>query len=275
MNNDNFDYLKDQVKMTGFGEKLESQLKENMQKLEPEFQLQHQVKHGEKEMNYTLNFKKSTTQDNYFFNSFEATLKIAGKDDLSNTFYANQRVTAKEAYNLLEGRSVEKKYNHQEKISENIYKPIKDSTYNQWLKIDFNDADEKGNFKMKSFGEKWGFDLEKKVAELPIKQLQNADDKTDLLNSLKKGNIQSVTFEQAGKTENRYVEANPRARSINVYDSKMQLIQDPKQAKNITPAQSESKDQKQSQSQKQDTETPDDAAKEGKKPKKKKGQGVS
>lgn len=237
MNEKNYDYLADQVKMTGFGETLKDALKEQMIKGEADFQLQHQVKFGDKGMDYNLNFRKSTTQDNYFFNSYEATLKRAGENDLSNTFYTDQRITAKEAFNLLEGRSVEKKYNHHEKIEEagkeTVYKPIKDSTYQVWVKLDFNDADAKGNFKLATYGEKYGFDLEKKVAELPIKQLNSNEDRNELLNSLKKGNIQSVTFEKNGQKETRFIEANPRAREINVYDSNMQLIEDKKLAKDL------------------------------------------
>ena len=46
MNQKNFDYLKDQVKFTGFGDALESELKEKMQKQTPEFQITHSAKFG-------------------------------------------------------------------------------------------------------------------------------------------------------------------------------------------------------------------------------------
>lgn len=246
MNEKNYDYLADQVKMTGFGETHKDALKEQMMKGEADFQLQHQVKFGEKEMNYTLNFRKSSTQDNYFFNSYDAKLTRPGETDLSNTFYTDQRITSKEAFNLLEGRSVEKKYNHHEKVIEDgkeSFKPIKDSTYNVWVKLDFNDADAKGNFKLATYGEKYGFDLEKKIAELPIKQLNNNEDKIELLNSLRKGNVQSVVFEKDGQKETRFVEANPRAREINVYDSGMQRIEDKKLAKDLTINKPEGNDQ--------------------------------
>lgn len=274
MNNENYEYLKEQVKMTGFGEGFQDELLKQMAEGKPEFQMEYKVKHGEKEMTYALNFKKSTTQDNYFFNSFDATLNKPG-ESVSTRFYTDQRVTAKEAFNLLEGRSVDKKYNHHEKLMEGdkeVYKAIKDSTYNVWLKLDFNDADNSGNFKMKTFGEKWGFDLEKKVTELPIKQLQDADDKNDLLNSLKKGNVQSVTFEQNGNSETRYIEANPRARTINVYDAQMQPILDTKQAKNIAPEKAETTGEKQSQKNK--VESSEEEPKEGQKKRRNRKQGV-
>ena len=254
MNERNFNYLADQVKMTGFGEALRDGLKEQMTKGEADFQLAHQVKFGEKEMNYTLNFRKSTTQDNYFFNSYAATLSRPGEADIANTFYTDERITAKEAFNLLEDRSAEKKYNHHEKIVEDgkdVYKPIKDSTYNVWVKLDFNDADAKGNFKLRKFGERHGFDLEKKIDELPIRQLNNVDDRNELLASLRKGNIQSVIFEKDDRKENRFIEANPRTREINVYDANMQRIEDKKLAKDLAVSKPEdnaqAKEQKESQ----------------------------
>ena len=238
MNEENYEDLKEQLKLTGFGSDMSEELKAKMETLQPDFQLQHQAKFGEKEMNYTLNFRKSDTQDNYFFNSYKATLSMENAPGVSNTFYVDQRITAKEAFNLLEGRSVQKKYNHHELVKENgkeFHKAIKNSTYDVWVKLNFTDADKTGNYPLKKYGEKHGFDLEEKLSELPIRQMNNVDDKKDLVSTLKKGNVASVTFEQDGKTENRYIEANPRAWSINVYDSNMSLIEDVKMAKNIAP----------------------------------------
>ena len=46
MNEKNFDYLKDQVKFTGFGDASENDLKEKMQKQSTEFQIYHNTKFG-------------------------------------------------------------------------------------------------------------------------------------------------------------------------------------------------------------------------------------
>jgi hypothetical protein len=117
--------------------------------------------------------------------------------------------------------------------------------------LDFNDADAKGNFKLRQFGEKHGFDLERKVGELPIRQLNNIEDKNELLASLKRGNIQSVTFEKNGQKETRFIEANPRAREINVYDANGQHIEDKRIAKDLAVNKPEgndaAKDQKEGQ----------------------------
>ena len=70
MNEKNFEYLKDQVKYTGFGEGLESELKAKMQNEEPNFTLSHNVQYGNDTAVATLNFKKSDQSDMYFFNSY-------------------------------------------------------------------------------------------------------------------------------------------------------------------------------------------------------------
>lgn len=228
MNNENYNYLREQVKMTGFGEALESLLKEKMASGEAEFSLGHQIRYGEKQMDFNLNFSKSKTQDNYFFNSYDATLTKPG-ETVSTRFYTDSRVTAKEAFNLLEGRSVEKKYNRHEKITDGdkvSYKPIKDSTYNTWLKLDINDADSNGHFKL----DKLSFDMEKKLDALPIKQLLNDDDRAALINSLKKGNLHTVTFDINGENVTRMISANPRSREIGIYDQQGSPVKEVKQA---------------------------------------------
>src|SRR5690606_32956984 len=62
-------------------------------------------------INYELHFSKSKKSDNYFLNNYEATLEKGGADEtLRQTFYLNKGndITAKEAYNLLSGRSISK-----------------------------------------------------------------------------------------------------------------------------------------------------------------------
>ena len=46
------------------------------------------------------------------------------------------------------------------------------------------------------------------------------------MNSLKKGNIQSVTVVVNGEERKRFVEANPQFKTIRVYDASMQRIND-------------------------------------------------
>jgi hypothetical protein len=216
MNEKNFEYLKDQVKYTGFGETLEGELKEKMQKEEPDFTLNHTAKYGNDTAIATLNFKKSDQSDMFFFNSYKVELqKENSKEALEQTFYINKgsNITMKEAYNLMEGRSVNKDLTNKE-----------GELYNSWLQIDFKQADANANFKLNQYHQNYGYDLEATLAKHPIKELENPKYKEDLINSLKKGNLQSATFLKEGNEIKQYIEASPQFKTINVYDSNMQRI---------------------------------------------------
>lgn len=218
MNQKNFEFLKDQLKFTGFGETLENVLKENLQKEKNDFQLKHEVSFGKDLLSLDLNFKKSDQSDMYFFNSYKLGLhKENSKEVLEQTFYINKdsNITVKEAYNLLEGRSVNKDLKNRE-----------GEVYNAWLKMDFKEADASGNFKINHYHQNYGYDLEANLAKHPIKELENTKFKDDLINSLKKGNVQSVTFLTDGVEKKQFIEANPQFKTINVYDGSMQRIND-------------------------------------------------
>ena len=66
--------------------------------------------------------------------------------------------------------------------------------------------------------ENYGYDLEGSLAKHPIKELENPDYKENIMDSIKKGNRQSVTFTINGEDHKRYVEANPKFKAINIYN---------------------------------------------------------
>ncbi len=230
MNQKNFEYLRDQVKYTGFGEELENQLKEKMQKQSPEFTLSHNAKFNNDTVASTLHFKKSDQSDMYFFNSYDLKLKNGNATDMEQTFYINKgnNITLKEAFNLMEGRAVNKDLSNKE-----------GQAYNAWVQMDFKETDKNGNYKMQQFHQNYGFDLEKALAKHPIKDLNNSQDKSRLIESLQKGNRQSVTFIQNGNEQKYFVEANPQFKTVNVYDSNMKRL-DSRQSKDEKQSQGES-----------------------------------
>jgi hypothetical protein len=236
MNEKNFEYLKDQVKYTGFGEGLESELKAKMQKEEPNFTLNHNAQYGNDTALATLNFKKSDQSDMYFFNSYKVELqKENSKEALEQTFYINKgsNITMKEAFNLMEGRSVNKDLTNKE-----------GEIYNAWVQMDFKQADTNGNFKLNQYHQNYGYDLEATLAKHPIKELENPKYKEDLMDSMKKGNLQSATFLKEGNELKQYIEASPQFKTINVYDSNMQRI-DNRHSKEEKQSEGESKSIKQ------------------------------
>jgi hypothetical protein len=261
MNQKNFEYLRDQVKYTGFGEGLESQLKENMQRQAPEFTLQHQGTFGREETTSSLHFKKSPSSDMYFFNSYLVSLKKdESAEKLNQSFYIEKsnNITLKEAFNLMHGRAVNKDLTNKE-----------GQFYNAWVKLDFKNADNNGNYKLKHFHQNYGFELEKALAKLPIKELGNEQDKARLIESLHKGNRQSVTFSENGTEQRRYIEANPQFKSVIVYDENAKRIR-----QDLTKENTQS--QSQSQHKKQEVKSDmDDENKHAQKTGKRKGQVIS
>jgi hypothetical protein len=215
MNQENFDYLKDKLFYLGFGDKLNADLEKNITRGQEKFKL-HMVgefSKGEKKesVEYAVDFTKSKQNDMYFLNSYRATL-AATENEKSQTFYINKGkgVTAKEAYNLLDGRAVHKDLVNKE-----------GNPYSAWLQLT-GKPDENGNHKIQQFHTAWGYDLDKSLAKHPIKELTDPAQKESLIKSLEKGNLQSVAFHREGRDEKMFIEANPKEKIINVYNDKMQ-----------------------------------------------------
>ncbi|CAC9974431.1 hypothetical protein [Flavobacterium panici] len=242
MNQKNLEYLKDQLKYTGFGETFDQDLKEKMMQGEKEFKIIREGVYGTDSMNATLNFKKSDQSDMYFFNSYHVNLqKENSKEALEQTFYINSNggnITLKEAYNLMEGRSVNKDLRNKD-----------GELYNAWISINFKETDSNGSFKLNQYHQNYGYDLESSMTKHSIKELGTPKFKEDLLNSLKKGNLQSVTFVVGGVESKMYIEANPQFKTIKVYDQNMERInhrESKEEKKSILENQSATKEQKKS-----------------------------
>jgi hypothetical protein len=217
MNQKNFEYLKDQVKFTGFGSVLENELKGNIEKQTPEFQLTATTMFGNDDVVARLHFKKSNEHDMYFFNSYNLSLKNGQHPDpLGQTFYISNKqdnITLKEAYNLMSGRAVQKELT-----------PKEGEKYKAWMQLDFKEMDKNGNYKMKQFHQNYGYDLAASLAKHPIKELTDGQDKSRLLESLQRGNRQSVTININGQEKKVFIEAAPQFKSLNFYDSNQQRL---------------------------------------------------
>jgi hypothetical protein len=202
----------------GFGDNLHADLEKRIASKEDKFKLSFQAEfqnNGRKSVvDYALDVSKSKQNDIYFLNNYTATLNPENPDQsVSHKFYLNKGsgVTAKEAFNMLEGRAVFK-----DKLENK-----EGEKYKAWLQIDFRKKDENGNFKLQQYHEAWKYDLEKNLSKLPIKELENAVEKEKLIKSLEKGNIPQVTFVRDGKEEKMFLAANPEERKLTIYDQNM------------------------------------------------------
>lgn len=216
MNEQNFQYLKDNLKYMGFGENMTDMLEAGLKQEKPEFSLSYETELNRKPFQATLNFRKSDNSDMYFFNSYQASLTRANGKKLDQTFYVNKGkgITAKEAYNLLEGRAVFKELTTKE-----------GQPYKAWVQLDFDKKDKHNNYEVKQFHENYGFDLKAAVVKFPIAELADAEKEKALLQSLQKGNVQAVSIEKDGGVAKMFLEANPQFKTVTLYDAQMKRVQ--------------------------------------------------
>lgn len=218
MNEQNVQFLKDRLFFLGFGDKLNAELEKKIEQQPEKFNLniqgEFQANGMKNVVDYVLDFSKSKQNDMYFINNYTASLKNETPEkECSQKFYLNNGsgVTAKEAFNLLEGRAVYK----------NNLVNRDGEKYKAWLQLNLNEKDDKGNHKVQQYHQAWRYDLEKNLGKHPIKELDNATQKEQLIKSLEKGNVPQVTFLRDDKEEKMLLEANPKDRNLIVYDEKM------------------------------------------------------
>jgi hypothetical protein len=215
MNNENFQYLADNIKYMGFGETLKADLERNMGEGKGEFQLHFKAEINKKPFEATLNFRKSDSTDMYFFNNYHASLARSNGEKNEQTFYLNKGkgVTAKEAYNLLDGRAVHKDLTTKE-----------GQPYKAWIQLDFENKDKNNNFEVKQFHENYGYDLKAAVEKFAVAELNDPEKAKALMQSLEKGNVQSVTIEKDGSSHKMFMEADPQYKKVTMYDSNMKMV---------------------------------------------------
>ena len=216
MNEQNFLYLKDNIKYMGFGENMSEALEANLKQGKPEFTLSNKTEVNKKPFEVNLHFRKSDSSDMYFFNSYNASLQRSNGEKVDQTFYLTngKGITAKEAYNMLEGRSVFKELSTKE-----------GQTYKAWVQLDFENKDKHNNHEVKQFHENYGYDLKAAVSKFAISELADPEKEKSLMQSLQKGNIQSVSIEKDGNVSKMFIEANPQFKTITLYDAHMKRMQ--------------------------------------------------
>lgn len=206
--------LKDHLQIAGFDSVipiLDQQMKQGQQ----QFSIPVSYYVNEKEhMDYALSFIKDAN-DQYRLEGYKATLRneLKPEETKHHYFKLEQAISAQQAYNLLAGRSIEK-----EQIGMN---PMRQST---WIQLDFNDKTPKGNYRIKQFTSSYGYDLQKELQQLPLKELSNKEQTDKLMDALTNGKRESVSFLKDGKERQYYIEANPQFKSVNIYDGHSRKI---------------------------------------------------
>jgi hypothetical protein len=215
MKEENAQYLEKRLVYTGFGEELIPELRQKMAEGKEKFEL-----HFEKEINgkkVEANLKYSlSTQGNYFFNSYDLKINRPEMETLERSFKVSNQETfsLKEAFNLLEGRSVLKTSSKLERKGDGS----KIEELKSWSYLDFGNNNRKGEPIIRK---RYDYDLEAQVSKLHIKNLEIPAVKADLLQSLERGNLQSVMLEKDGNYKKHYLEALPKYNTITIYDENL------------------------------------------------------
>jgi hypothetical protein len=233
MNIENLDFLKSLVKNKGFGENLGPDLEKKITEGPQSFSLETSIEHGAKTVDYKLNFKKGKEGDMYFFNNYDATLKQPLQDgtvaEKKQAFYLDKGrgFTAKEAFNLLEGRGVYQDLTTKESVP-----------YKAWVKLDLDNPLPNGQHKTQLFGDDHGkkkFSLDTELSKFTIREMDNPQHKGWLVDGLERGNLQKVNMVRGEKKVNdandptnkervTFVEADPQFKSVKVYDENLKKL---------------------------------------------------
>lgn len=157
-------------------------------------------------MDHQVSFSRNGNGE-YQINGFESTLHNQRKpSEVKRQFFGHEgshSIDADQAYHLLCGRSLEKD--------------------GKWVQLDFNDRDEKGNFRIRDYRTGPQYDLRAKLIQLPLKPI-SPEEENKIIENLKSGERTSVSFSVDGVEKRFYIEANPQFRNITIYDENSKKI---------------------------------------------------
>ena len=216
---DKVQYLKDQLKYLGFGEseKLHKDLEKGINSNEKSFEIKTTSDKTlpENKVDFNIKFNKSE-KGGVFLNSYSATLSNNKGENVSQNFTVNKEnaFTAKEAVNLLEGRSVKIEFDN----------PKTAQKETAFVKLNF--AEEKntyGNYNFQTFHQNYGVDS-KQIVEKSNLIFDKPEYKDSVIKSLEKGNVVKVKFELEDKIIEGKAVLNPQYKNLNLYDSDMNRL---------------------------------------------------
>lgn len=210
------EYLKKQLRATGFPETLDAPLEAQLAKKADAFQLYHHAHFGSDEVVAVLYFTRSEQSELYLFHRFDLSMKLSASTAAITQAFQRDRerqLTLREAFNLLQGRAVNKHFVTSDGVP-----------YTAWVQLDFTHRDGWGNYVLKYYHERYGFHLEEELRKYPFRELQDASQKARLLAALRAGDRQQVVCPIGDKEETYLIEANPRFKSLKLYDQQLRRV---------------------------------------------------
>ena len=219
-------YLKNQVKYLGLGEdsKMHKDLENAILSPEDKTTVRVEYNHPDKLMKgntvtFDLNIAK-TEQGGVFLNSYRANLTTKNGEERSQSFKVQKEnsITAKEAINLLEGRSVKIEHDMVDKETGEL------SRTESFIKLNMKEPKtDYGNYKYEWYNKGYGVDVDSIMQK---SNLVFADDiqRERTKKHLEKGNITQATFMHENRQVQGFAVLNPQWKSLNLYDSSMNRL---------------------------------------------------
>jgi len=216
---DQVKYLKDQMKYLGFGEdeKLHKDLEKGINSKKQDFEINtssDKTLPGNK-VDFTLKFNKSES-GGIFLNSYNAKLTNDKSEEISHNFPVTRdnTFTAKEAVNLLEGRSVKIEF----------LNPKSQQVEPAFVQFNFNEPKtEKGNYYFHNFYKNYGIDTAK-IVEKSNLVFDKPEWKESAIKSLEKGNVLKVKFKENDQVIEGKAVLDPQNRNLKLYDNDMNRL---------------------------------------------------
>lgn len=216
---DQVQYLKDQLKYLGFGEseRLHKDLEKSINSKNQQFELKtasDKTLPGN-QVDFTLKFNKSES-GGVFLNSYNGKLTNEKSEEISHNFPVNREntFTAKEAVNLLEGRTIKIEFNN----------PKTEQLESAFVKLNFDEPKtEKGNYQFQNFYKNYGVDTVK-IVEKSNLIFDKPEYKVSVIKSLEKGNVVKVKFDLDDKVIEGKAVLNPQYKNLSLYDQDMNRI---------------------------------------------------
>ncbi|MFX1707257.1 hypothetical protein PV783_25030 [Chitinophaga sp. CC14] len=212
----NFEILKRQVNILGFGELLAGSLWQQMRAEIPKIILPYRTLMGQDTLTCELSFSRSG-MGNYFMDHY--TIALSGTVEDTGLKYKQQTIQVEyydtasrtpsliEAYNLLKGRWVNKEF----------CAPDGDY-YKDWIKYDLTMLTASGNYLMTTLGKDRHFDIASHIAQLPLADFGRHSSREELIRSLAQGNKEEVMILLTSGSRTRFkVQTNPLQDRLDIH----------------------------------------------------------
>lgn len=218
--------LEETLMYRGFGKALNKEAQPHIAAGETEFQLVHSARIVNDDISYQIYIRWSEEQKKFYLNKFDALLKPADKpgQQFLHTFYDREGITAKEAYNML-------KYGEQTAVYKSMFNK-KGEKYNAWMNLNTTaEKDRYNNYPLNRYTDnyykKHPFVLADALQQLPVpvKEIEDGKHIDSKIRSLQRGNAEKVTIRCNGEEQPGILLVNAEAGKIDVYDARMQLIE--------------------------------------------------